>query len=73
MLKPRILRRSRANNLYQNKTQIEVVSRFLEHISVETTKNYYTYQSLEQMRTAMETGTKPADKEQPLWIGMRMN
>ena len=66
---PHFLRRSRASNLYQNGTPIEIVSRFLGHSSVETTKDHYAYPSLDQMRKAMEAGTKPAGKEQPLWVG----
>ena len=66
---PHFLCRSRASNLYQNGTPIEVVSRFLGHSSVETTRDHYAYPSLEQMRTAMEAGTNPAAKEQPLWVG----
>lgn len=66
---PHLLRRSRASNLYQNGTPIEMVSRFLGHSSVETTKDHYAYPSLEQMRKAMEAGSNPAEKETPMWIG----
>lgn len=65
---PHLLRRSRACNLYQNGTPIEVVSRFLGHSSVETTKDHYAYPSLEQMREAMEADRRSIE-EQPLWVG----
>lgn len=67
---PHLLRRSRASNLYQNGTPIELVSRFLGHSSVETTKEHYAFPSLEQMRNAMEAGNKNTpQKEEALWIG----
>ena len=66
---PHLFRRSRASNLYQNGTPIELVSRFLGHSSVETTKDHYAYPSLEQLREAMEAGRHIEKKEQPLWIG----
>ena len=66
---PHLFRRSRASNLYQNGTPIEMVSRFLGHSSVETTKDHYAYPSLEQMREAMEAGRHVEKEEQPLWVG----
>ena len=66
---PHLLRRSRASSLYQNGTPIEVVSRFLGHSSVETTKDHYAYPSLEQMRKAMEAGNRIEETEKPLWVG----
>ena len=65
-----LLRRSRASNLYQNGVPIEIVSRFLGHASAETTKNHYAYPSLEQMRTALNSGkAEMANLEKPLWKG----
>ncbi len=66
---PHLLRRSRASGLYQNGTPIEIVSRFLGHSSVETTKDHYAFPSLEQMRDAINAGEKPDEGEQPIWIG----
>ena len=66
---PHLFRRSRATNLYQNGTPIEIVSRFLGHSSVETTKDHYAHPSVEQMRKAIDAGDKPAIKEKPLWEG----
>lgn len=67
---PHLLRRSRATNLYQNGTPIEIISRFLGHSSVETTKDHYAYPSLEQLREATNAGNEEAEmKEVPLWVG----
>ena len=66
---PHLLRRSRASGLYQNGTPIELVSRFLGHSSVETTKDHYAYPSFEQLRKAMEAGNQSASDEKPLWVG----
>lgn len=66
---PHLLRRSRASGLYQNGTPIELVSRFLGHSSVETTKDYYAFPSLEQLRNAMEAGTQSDADKKPLWAG----
>lgn len=67
---PHLLRRSRASSLYQNGTPIEIVSRFLGHSCVETTKSHYAYPSLEQMRIAIESGKDgTARQEKPLWTG----
>lgn len=68
---PHMLRRSRACNLYQNDTPIEVVSVFLGHSSIETTKDHYAFPSVKQMRKAMEAGNEkmPCRKEKPLWTG----
>lgn len=66
---PHLLRRSRASGMYQNGTPIEIVSRFLGHSSVETTKDHYAFPSLEQMRKAMEAGRNEDEAEAPEWIG----
>jgi len=66
---PHQLRRSRATNLYQNGTPIEIVSRFLGHSTVETTKDHYAFPSLEQMRNAMNAGNENMpQKEAALWV-----
>jgi len=67
---PHQLRRSRATNLYQNGTPIEIVSRYLGHNSVETTKDHYAFPSLEQMRHAMNASNENIpQKEAALWVG----
>ena len=69
-LHPHLLRRSRSTNLYRNGTPIEIVSQFIGHNSVETTKEHYAFPSMNQMRKAMECGkTSAAKKEKPLWEG----
>ena len=67
---PHLLRRSRASNLYQNGVPIEIISRFLGHSSVETTKDHYAYPSMEQLRQATNAGAEDCEgKETPLWLG----
>lgn len=66
---PHLLRRSRASGMYQNGTPIEIVSRFLGHSSVETTKDHYAFPSLEQTRKAMEAGKNNDEIETPEWLG----
>ncbi|MCR5788555.1 MAG: tyrosine-type recombinase/integrase, partial [Lachnospiraceae bacterium] len=66
---PHLLRRSRASGLYQNGIPIEIVSRFLGHSSIETTKEHYAFPSLEQMREAMNKGRKAEEGEKPMWVG----
>ena len=63
-----LLRRSRACDLYQNGTPLEIVSRFLGHSSIETTKEHYAFPSMEQMRSAINPSSDK-DSEEPLWKG----
>lgn len=63
---PHLLRSSRASDLYQNGTSIEIVSLFLGHSSVETTRSHYAFPSLEQLRSAIEAGTDTSGEE-ALW------
>lgn len=65
---PHLLRRSRACDLYQNGTPLEIVSRFLGHSSIETTKDHYAFPSMEQMRSAIHPSSDK-DTEEPLWKG----
>ena len=65
---PHLLRRSRACDLYQNGTPLEIVSRFLGHSSIETTKDHYAFPSMEQMRSAINPSSDK-DSEEPLWKG----
>ena len=62
---PHMLRRTRATNLYQDGTELELVSRILGHSSTETTR-IYAVPSIEMMRKAMETGSLSTE-EKPLW------
>lgn len=62
---PHMMRRTRATNLYQDGTELELVSRILGHSSTETTR-IYAVPSIEMMRKAMETGSLESD-EKPLW------
>ena len=62
---PHMIRRTRATNLYQDGTELELVSRILGHSSTETTR-IYAVPSVEMMRKAMESGMLATD-EKPLW------
>ena len=62
---PHMVRRTRATNLYQDGTELELISRILGHSSTETTR-IYAVPSVEMMRKAMETGNLSTD-EKPLW------
>lgn len=62
---PHMVRRTRATNLYQDGTELELVSRILGHSSTETTR-IYAVPSVEMMRKAMETGIL-ATNEEPDW------
>jgi len=62
---PHMVRRTRATNLYQDGTELELVSRILGHSSTETTL-HYAIPSVEMMRKAMETG-KQSVSETPQW------
>lgn len=66
---PHMFRRTRATNLYQDGTPIELVATILGHAQVETTKLHYAKPSLAQMRDSMESVPTPAADEEPLWIG----
>lgn len=56
---------NRATNLYQDGTELELISRILGHSSTETTR-IYAVPSVEMMRKAMESGKMSTD-EKPLW------
>lgn len=62
---PHMVRRTRATNLYQDGTELELISRILGHSSTETTRIYAT-PSVEMMREAMESGNLTTN-EQPEW------
>jgi len=62
---PHMVRRTRATNLYQDGTELELIARILGHSSTETTR-IYAIPSVEMMRKAMETG-KLSTSEVPQW------
>ena len=62
---PHMFRRTRATNLYQDGTELELVSRILGHSSTETTR-IYAVPSVDMMRKVMESGNLKSD-EKPLW------
>lgn len=62
---PHMLRRTRATNLYQDGTELELVSRILGHSTTETTR-IYAAPSVDMMRKVMESGNLKSD-EKPLW------
>lgn len=61
-----MVRRTRATNLYQDGTELELIARILGHSSTETTR-IYAVPSVEMMRKAMELGKMSTD-EKPLWL-----
>ena len=63
---PHMLRRSRATDMYQDGTPIEIVSTVLGHASVDTTR-VYAVQSLEKMRERMESAYPQEIGEAPTW------
>lgn len=62
---PHMFRRTRASNLYQDRTELELVSCILGHSSTETT-HIYAVPSIDMMRKVMEAGNLESD-EKPLW------
>ena len=62
---PHMVRRTRATNLYQDGTELEIISRILGHSSTETTR-IYAIPSVEMMRAVMENGSL-ASNEEPMW------
>ena len=52
-------------NLYQDGTELELVSRILGHSTTETTR-IYAAPSVDMMRKVMESGNLKSD-EKPLW------
>ena len=60
---PHLWRHTRAMNLYQRGMDLTLISRWLGHASIETTRNYYAKADTEQKRLAIEKAT---DKSSPL-------
>ena len=65
---PHMFRRTRATDLYQNGVALEMVSTFLGHAQLETTR-IYAKPSMEQMKTALESTAYPGGEEKALWKG----
>lgn len=65
---PHMFRRTRATDLYQNGVALEMVSTFLGHAQLETTR-IYAKPSMEQMKTALESTAYPGGEEKALWEG----
>ena len=59
-----MFRRTRATNLYQDGTELELISCILEHSTTETTR-IYAVPSINMMRKVMESGNPKRD-EKPL-------
>ena len=64
---PHMFRRTRATRLYQEGTELELLSRILGHAMTQTTK-VYAKPSMQQMRAAMASSETPEQSaEKPLW------
>lgn len=63
---PHMFRRTRATGLYRDGVDLAIVSRFLGHAQLETTRIYAT-PSVEMMRQAIENISANTDSEQPIW------
>jgi integrase len=64
---PHMFRRTRASRLYQEGTELELISKILGHAMTQTTR-IYVKPSMQQMRTAMAAGETPEQvAEKPLW------
>lgn len=63
---PHMFRRTRATGLYRDGVDLAIVSRFLGHAQVETTRIYAT-PSVEMMRQAIERSSTNSVNEKPLW------
>lgn len=63
---PHMFRRTRATGLYRDGVDLAIVSRFLGHAQLETTRIYAT-PSVEMMRKAIENKSTSSSDEQPIW------
>lgn len=63
---PHMFRRTRATGLYRDGVDLAIVSRFLGHAQLETTRLYAT-PSVEMMREAIENSSTNSVNEQPIW------
>lgn len=60
-----MVRRTRKTNLYQDGTELELISRILGHSSTETTR-IHAIPLVEMMRKAMDSGNMSTE-EKPMW------
>ncbi len=63
---PHMFRRTRATGLYRDGVDLAIVSRFLGHAQLETTRIYAT-PSVEMMRKAIESIQADSTSERPIW------
>lgn len=63
---PHMFRRTRATGLYRDGVDLAIVSRFLGHAQLETTRIYAT-PSVEMMRQAIKNIPTSTGNEQPIW------
>lgn len=63
---PHMLRRTRATGLYRDGVDLSIISRFLGHAQLETTRIYAT-PSVEMMRRAIAKMPMAAPDEDPIW------
>ncbi len=61
-----MLRRTRATGLYRDGVDLSIISRFLGHAQLETTRIYAT-PSVEMMREVIKKASLNITDEQPLW------
>ena len=66
---PHTLRRSRATTLYRDGVALEQVSALLGHSQIETTRSHYASPSPEQMKSAVEKGSRLEPDQEPEWLG----
>ncbi len=64
---PHTFRRTRGTILYREGTSIEEVSRMLGHASIQTTRDHYTSESIEQKRKIAAKRNEVIPDEEPLW------
>lgn len=64
---PHMFRRTRATGLYRDNVDITVISSFLGHANIQTTKDHYASPSVEQMRKVIEFGIPADEIEEPEW------
>lgn len=66
---PHMVRRTRATTLYRDGVPIEQVSTLLGHQQIETTRSHYAYPSPEQLREAVEKGSRQEPGTPREWVG----
>ena len=64
---PHTFRRTRGTNLYRDGVDISVVSGLLGHANIQTTKDYYTSPSMEQLQAVAKKRTEMIPDEIQMW------